>query len=127
MACLMMISSASSQQRLSDSTVIVPIKSLRNALFVKSERDNFKNQLGVARDSIKYMDTIILRQDSIIKVCDSTRLVLDSKVNDLKGTITAKDGIIKEQNLKITDLTNKLTGAIVTLALSTVGFIIVLL
>jgi hypothetical protein len=122
-----MISSASSQQRLSDSTVIVPIKSLRNALFVKSERDNFKNQLGVARDSIKYMDTIILRQDSIIKVCDSTRLVLDSKVNDLKGTITAKDGIIKEQNLKITDLTNKLTGAIVTLALSTVGFIIVLL
>jgi hypothetical protein len=122
-----MISSASSQQRLSDSTVIVPIKSLRNALFVKSERDNLKNQLGVARDSIKYMDTIILRQDSIIKVCDSTRLVLDDKVNDLKGTITAKDGIIKEQNLKITDLTNKLTGAIITLALSTIGFIIVLL
>jgi hypothetical protein len=122
-----MISSASSQQRLSDSTVIVPIKSLRNALLVKSERDNFKNQLGVARDSIKYMDTIILRQDSIIKVCDSTRLVLDDKVNDLKGTITAKDGIIKEQNLKITDLTNKLTGAIITLALSTIGFIIVLL
>jgi hypothetical protein len=122
-----MISSASSQQRLSDSTVIVPIKSLRNALFVKSERDNFKNQLGVARDSIKYMDTIILRQDSIIKVCDSTRSVLDSKVNDLKGTITAKDGIIKEQNLKITDLTNKLTGAIITLALSTIGFVIFLL
>ena len=123
----MMISSASSQQRLSDSTVIVPIKSLRNALFVKAERDNLKNQLGVARDSIKYMDTIILRQDSIIEVCDSTRLVLDSKVNDLKGTITAKDGIIKEQNLKITDLTNKLTGAIITLALSTIGFVIFLL
>ena len=127
MACLMMISSASSQQRLSDSTVIVPIRSLRNALFVKAERDNLKNQLGVARDSINYMDTIILRQDSIIEVCDSTRLVLDSKVNDLKGTITAKDGIIKEQNLKITDLTNKLTGAIITLALSTIGFVIFLL
>jgi hypothetical protein len=122
-----MISSASSQQRLSDSTVIVPIRSLRNALFVKAERDNLKNQLGVARDSIKYMDKIILRQDSIIEVCDSTRLVLDSKVNDLKGTITAKDGIIKEQNLKITDLTNKLTGAIITLALSTIGFVIFLL
>jgi len=121
------MSSANSQQRLSDSTVIVPIKSLRNALFVKSERDDFKNQLGVARDSIKYMDTIILRQDSIINVCDSTRLMLDSLIGDYEGITVAKDGIIKEQNLKITDLTNKLTGAIITLALSTIGFVIILL
>ncbi len=123
----MMMSSASSQHRLNDSTAIVPIKSLRNALLVKADRDNLKNQLGIARDSIKYMDTIILRQDSIIHVCDSTRLVLDSQISDYKGTIVAKDGIINEQNNKITDLTNKLTGAIITLALSTVGFILILL
>jgi prophage DNA circulation protein len=72
-----MISSVLSQQRLSDSTVIVPIQSLKNALLVKADRDNLQNQLGIARDSIKYMDTIILRQDSIIHICDSTRLVLD--------------------------------------------------
>jgi hypothetical protein len=45
----MMISSASSQQRLSDSTVIVPIKSLKNALLVKTDRDNLKKELVVAR------------------------------------------------------------------------------
>lgn len=122
-----MMSSASSQHRLNDSTAIVPIKSLRNALLIKADRDNLKNQLGIARDSIKYMDTIILRQDSIIHVCDSTRLILDSQISDYKGTIVAKDGIIKEQNNKITDLTNKLTGAIITLALSTVGFVLILL
>jgi hypothetical protein len=42
----MMISSVLSQQRLSDSTVIVPIQSLKNALLVKADRDNLKNQLG---------------------------------------------------------------------------------
>lgn len=122
-----MMSSASSQHRLNDSTAIVPIKSLRNALLVKADRDNLKNQLGIARDSIKYLDTIILRQDSIINVCDSTRSVLNSQISDYKGTIVAKDGIINEQNNKITSLTNKLTGAIITLALSTVGFVLILL
>ena len=123
----MMISSVLSQQRLSDSTVIVPIQSLKNALLVKADRDNLQNQLGIARDSIKYMDTIILRQDSIIHICDSTRLVLDSQISDYKGTIIAKDGIISKQNNKITSLTNKLTGAIITLTVSTIGFIILLL
>jgi hypothetical protein len=125
--CLMMISSVLSQQRLSDSTVIVPIKSLKNALLVKVDRDNLKNQLGIARDSIKYMDTIILRQDSIIHVCDSTRLVLDSQISDYKSTVIAKDGIINEQNNKIKNLTNKITGTIITLTLSTIGFILLLI
>ena len=123
----MMISSVLSQQRLSDSTAIVPIKSLKNALLVKVDRDNLKNQLGIARDSIKYMDTIILRQDSIIHVCDSTRLVLDSQISDYKSTVIAKDGIINEQNNKIKNLTNKITGTIITLTLSTIGFILLLI
>jgi prophage DNA circulation protein len=122
-----MISSVLSQQRLNDSTVIVPIQSLKNALLVKADRDNLKTQLGITRDSIKYMDTIILRQDNTIHVCDSTRLLLDSQILDYKGTIVAKDGIINEQNNKIINLTNKLTGAIITLTISTVGFILLLL
>ena len=97
----MMISSASSQQRLTDSTVIVPIKSLKNALLVKVERDNLKKELVIARDSIKAMDTIIFRKDIIINVLDSTRVVLDSKVKDLNGVIVAKDGIINEKTYSI--------------------------
>jgi hypothetical protein len=51
----MTISSAFSQQRLSDSTVIVPIKSLKNALLMKIDRDNLKKELVVTRDSISTM------------------------------------------------------------------------
>ena len=123
----MMISSASSQQRLSDSTVIVPIKSLKNALLVKADRDNIKKELVVARDSISIMEKVILRQDTALFVCDTTRLVLEGKIEDLKGTIKAKDGQIDERNKKITDLESKFKGAIVALGLASLGFIIILL
>jgi len=123
----MTISSASSQQRLSDSTVIVPIKSLKNALLVKIDRDNLKKELVVARDSISIMEKVILKQDTALFVCDATRLVLEGKIEDLKGTIKAKDGQINERNKKITDLESKFKGAIVALGLASLGFIIILL
>ena len=122
-----MISSVSSQQRLSDSTVIVPIKSLRNALLVKAERDNLKNQLVVTRDSIKYMDNIILRQDSIIHVCDSTRVILDDKIKDLNGVIESKNGIINEKNNKIDKLNKTITKIVGAFIGTTIGFIAILL
>ena len=103
----MIASSALSQQRLSDSTVIVPIKSLRNALLVKTERDNLKKELKTARDSVSTMGKVISYQDSALFVCDTTRTVLDGKVKDLKGTITAKDGQIEERNKKINELMGK--------------------
>jgi len=123
----MMISSASSQQRLSDSTVIVPIKSLKNALLVKTDRDNLKKELVVARDSISTMGNIIHLQDSALYVCDTTRVVLESKIGDLKGTIKAKDGIIEEKVKLINDLESKVRGLIAAIALSTVGFVLALL
>ena len=122
-----MISSASSQQRLSDSTVIVPIKSLKNALLVKTDRDNLKKELVVARDSISTMSNIIHLQDSALYVCDPTRVVLESKIGDLKGTIKAKDGIIDEKNKHIEDLESKVRGLIAAIALSTIGFVLALL
>jgi len=122
-----MISSALSQQRLSDSTVIVPIKSLRNALLVKTDRDNLKKELKVARDSISTMGTIIHFQDSALYVCDTTRIVLEGKIKDLKGTIKAKDGQIEERNKKIEDLESKVRGAIAALALASLGFVLALL
>jgi hypothetical protein len=122
-----MISSASSQQRLSDSTVIVPVKSLKNALLVKTDRDNLKKELVIARDSISTMEKIILRQDTALFVCDSTRVILDDKVKDLKGIITAKDGMISERDKKISDLEDKLRGAKAAFVIATVGMILALL
>jgi hypothetical protein len=122
-----MISSASSQQRLSDSTVIVPIKSLKNALLVKTDRDNLKKELVIARDSISTMEKVILRQDTALFVCDSTRVLLDGKVKDLKGIITAKDGMINERDKKISDLEDKLRGAKAAFVIATVGMILALL
>ena len=119
----MMLSSASSQ-KLSNDSVIVPVKALRNALLVKADRDNLKLELGLTRDSIKHMDTIILRQDSIIKVCDSTRIVLDKKVEDYKGVVIAKDGIIEEKDKKINDLKGKLKGVMAAFVLSTISLIL---
>lgn len=120
-----MMSSASSQKLLNDS-VIVPVKALRNALLVKADRDNLKLELSLTRDSIKHMDTIILRQDSIINVCDSTRVELDKKVEDYKGVVKAKDGIIEEKDKKITDLESKIRGAYVSVIFSTIALILAL-
>ena len=122
-----MISSASSQQRLSDSTVIVPIKSLKNALLVKADRDNLKKELVIARDSISTMEKVILRQDTALFICDTTRTVLESKIGDLKGTIKAKDGQIEERNKKIEDLEAKFRGVVGAFFLTTIGFLIALL
>jgi hypothetical protein len=122
-----MISSASSQQRLSDSTVIVPIKSLKNALLVKADRDNLKKELLVARDSISTMEKIILRQDTALFVCDTTRTILEGKVEDYKGIVKAKDGIISERNKKIKDLEDKIRGTIAAFFVTTIGFVLVIL
>jgi len=120
----MMISSASSQQRLSDSTVIVPIKSLKNALLVKTDRDNLKKELVIARDSISSMEKVILRQDTALFICDTTRIILDSKVKDLKGIIVSKDGMINERDKKITDLEDKIRGAKAAVIIATIGLIL---
>jgi len=125
MICLMMMSSASSQ-KLSNDSVIVPVKALRNALLVKADRDNLKLELSLTRDSIKHMDTIILRQDSIINVCDSTRVILNKKVEDYKGVVKAKDGIIEEKNKKITDLESRIRGAYASVIFSTIALILAL-
>ena len=120
-----MMSSVSSQ-KLSNDSVIVPVKALRNALLVKADRDNLKLELSLTRDSIKHMDTIILRQDSIINVCDSTRVELDKKVEDYKGVVKAKDGIIEEKDKKITDLESKIRGDYVSVIFSTIALILAL-
>jgi hypothetical protein len=118
--------SSASSQKLSNDSVIVPVKALRNALLVKADRDNLKLELSLTRDSIKHMDIIILRQDSIINVCDSTRVILNKKVEDYKGVVKAKDGIIEEKDKKITDLESRIRGAYASVIFSTIALILAL-
>ena len=60
----MLTSLASSQKLLSDSTAVVPISALRNAIKVNAELVNTKNQLKVSRDTIKTLTKIIYKQEN---------------------------------------------------------------
>lgn len=65
-----MISQIYSQTNLQKSnnldSVLVPVKTLKNALIVLEQRNYCKQQLEVTRDSILIMDNIIKVQDSSI-------------------------------------------------------------
>jgi len=63
-------------QRIDSCTV--PCKTLKNALLVKIERDDLKNKLSLTQDSIKIFNSVIYKQDSIIKN-NNTSLDLYSK------------------------------------------------
>lgn len=64
---LLTLSSLANSQTLSiDTNCSVPCNTLRNALFVKSERDYLKNQIGVVRDSVSLLNVITKNQDSLI-------------------------------------------------------------
>jgi len=64
---LLTLSSLASSQTLSiDTNCSVPCNTLRKALFVKSERDYLKNQIGVVRDSVSLLNVITKSQDSLI-------------------------------------------------------------
>jgi len=45
---------------------------LRKALIIKADRDFYKNQLDISRDSVKLLTHITNNQDSVIKTQDST-------------------------------------------------------
>ena len=67
MITLLTLSSLANSQTLSiDTNCSVPCNTLRNALFVKSERDYLKNQIGVVRDSVSLLNVITKSQDSLI-------------------------------------------------------------
>jgi hypothetical protein len=70
------------------------------------------------------MEKVILRQDTALFVCDSTRVILDNKVKDLKGIIVSKDGIINERDKKIIDLKSKIKGAVAAFVLSTISLVL---
>jgi len=123
----MMISSASSQQRSSDSTVIVPIKALRNAMIMKVSYDNCRNELEVSRDSIRIQDSIINNQDeTIVNLVHQTE-VCKANERNYEEVIENKDEIIKIKEEEITKLKATVRGACAAIVLTTVSFILILL
>ena len=91
----------SSQTLLTEDLATVPIKTLKNALIVKTERDYLKNQITVVRDSVNILVTITNNQDSIIKNQD-TSISLYKKIDiDRQKQLEYKDNIITDYQKQI--------------------------
>jgi len=127
MICLMMISSASSQQLSNDSTVVIPIKSLRKALEIKLHYNNCKNELGISRDSIRIQDSIITTQDeTIVNLVHQTE-VYKANERNYEEVVENKDKIldIKDQEIKI--LKKNIKTLVGITIITTISFILILI
>ena len=91
----------SSQTLLSDSICCVPCNTLKKALIVKNERDYLKEQIKITRDSSLIFSRIVLNQDSIIKVKNSTISLYKKNENNYLQLIDNKD---EEINLYKSDI-----------------------
>ena len=123
----MMISSASSQQLSNDSTVIIPIKSLRKALEIKLHYNNCKNELGISRDSIRIQDSIITTQDeTIVNLVHQTE-VYKANERNYEEVVENKDKIldIKDQEIKI--LKKNIKTLVGITIITTISFILILI
>ena len=118
---------ASSQTLSIDSTCCVPCKTLKKALIVKSERDFLKNQIGVARDSISILTSVVVNQDSVIKNQDSSISLYKKNEENYNSIITKKDGIIELKDEQIKQQKAKTKIVWIVTGLNTVAFILVLL
>jgi hypothetical protein len=99
-----MITSLANSQTPSNNNdlVLVPVKTLKTALLVKTERDYLKDQISVVRDSVYNLNKIIFYQDSIITNQDSS-IKLYKKIDiDRQSQLSYKDDIITnyKQELK---------------------------
>ena len=113
---------ASSQTLSTEDLVTVTIKTLKNALIVKTERDYLKNQITVVRDSVNILVTITNNQDSIIKNQD-TSISLYKKIDiDRQKQLEYKDHIITNTQNQIKKL--KLKFIVSSIAL--VGILLVI-
>lgn len=69
----------------------VPCKTLKNALLVKIEKDDLKNKLSLTQDSIKVFNSVIYKQDSIIKNNNISLNLYDKNKHKYDSLITNKD------------------------------------
>lgn len=89
-----MTSQVHSQTLSNDSTCCVPCKSLKKALVIKVERDYLKNQIGVTRDSIFILDSIVHKQDLII-------INRESKITECEKSEAACEQLVKNKDKEV--------------------------
>ena len=118
---------ASSQTLSIDSTCCVPCKTLKKALIVKSERDFLKNQIGVARDSINILSSVVVNQDSVIKTQDSSISLYKKNEENYNSIIEKKDGIIEVKDEQIKQEKAKTKIAWIVTGLNTVALLLIFL
>ena len=112
----------SSQTLSTEDLVTVPVKTLKNALIVKTERDYLKNQITVVRDSVNILVTITNNQDSIIKTQDASISLYKKIDTDRQKQLEYKDNIITNTQNQIKKL--KLKFIVSSIAL--VGILLVI-
>ena len=88
------MSQAHSQTLSNDSTCCVPCKSLKKALIVKTERDYLKNQIGITRDSIFILDSIVHKQDLII-------VNREAKITECEKSEAACEQLVKNKDKEV--------------------------
>ena len=118
---------ASSQTLSIDSTCCVPCKTLKKALIVKSERDFLKNQIGVTRDSISILSSVVVNQDSVIKTQDSSISLYKKNEENYNSIIKKKDGIIEVKDEQIKQQKAKTKIAWIVTGLNTVALLLIFL
>jgi len=118
---------ASSQTLSIDSTCCVPCKTLKKALIVKSERDFLKNQIGVTRDSISILSSVVVNQDSVIKTQDSSISLYKKNEENYNSIIEKKDGIIEVKDEQIKQQKAKTKIAWIVTGLNTVALLLIFL
>lgn len=126
--CLMIVSSASSQTLSNDSLALVPIKSLKNALLVKNERDYLKIQLKLSRDTINIQSNIIYNQDLTIGNLIDQTSAYKANEQGYEEVMLYKDSIVELKNKQINQLNTKVKAAktvsMLVCVLSTVAIIL---
>jgi hypothetical protein len=128
LVCLGIVSSASSQALSSDSLALIPIKSLKNALLVKNERDYLNTQLRLSRDTINIQSNIIYNQDLTINNLIDQTSVYKANEQGYKEAILYKDSIVDLKNTQINQLNIKVksfkTVSMLVCVLSTIAIIL---
>ena len=125
----MTLSSASSQQlsTMTDSTVLVPVRALKNAMLMKVSYDNCRNELEVARDSIRLQDSIIVNQDATIFNLVSQVDVFKANEQNYEEVMGYKDSIIEIKNKEIEHYKGSAKTAWLITGLNTIVFLILLI
>lgn len=72
-------------------SVIVPVKTLRNALIVMEQRNACREQLSVVRDSIVLQNKLILNRDTVINNLNYVKDTLKNNQQNYIKIISNKD------------------------------------